>query len=219
MSSAGFYGKLASRGDFVSRGLRPDQVDAWDRWLAAGIAASREQLGECWLDSYLVSPLWCFAIPAGLLGEDALAGVMMPSVDRVGRYFPLSILQSLPADSDLSELLDGAGGWFDTAGTLLLSTLEENADFEVFEAAVAALPPLSCAVLPVWQSLGGGVQFSARASSRVLAAEAAAGRSLWWGRGSAQVPVGLLSCPGLPAATDFAARLLGAPAPSPQWTL
>lgn len=216
MSVAGFFGKLASRGDFVSRGLRPELVDAWDRWLAAGIAASREQLAERWLDSYLVSPLWCFAVPAGLLGETALAGVMMPSVDRVGRYFPLSILHSLEADSDLSDLLGGADGWFDSAGTLLLSTLE-GADFAAFEAAVAALPPLQCAARPIWQSLAGGVQFTAQVSSRALAAQAAAGRSLWWGRGSVRVPAGLLTCAGLPAATDFAACLFGEPPQSPQW--
>lgn len=219
MSSAGFYGKLASRGDFVSRGLRPEQIDAWDRWLAAGIAASREQLGERWLESYLVSPLWCFAVPAGLLGDEALAGVMMPSVDRVGRYFPLSILQNLPADSDLSDLLDGADGWFDAAAALLLSTLEVDADFDAFAAAVEALAPLICTAQPCWQELVGGVRFSAGVSAQALAAEAAAGRSLWWGRGSAQVPAGLLSCVGLPTARDFALCLFGAPAQPPQWSV
>jgi type VI secretion system protein ImpM len=219
MSSAGFFGKLASRGDFVSRGLRPDQVEAWDHWLAAGMAASREQLGEDWLNSYLVSPLWCFAIPAGLLGEQALAGAMMPSVDRVGRYFPLSILHSLPADSDLSDLLDGAAGWFEQAAALLLSTLEENADFDAFEAGVATLPALLCAPQPLWQSLASGAQFSAQVSPRAFAAQAAAGRSLWWGKGSQRVPAGLLSYAGLPAATDFAACLFGEPAATAQWSI
>jgi len=30
---------------------------------------------------------------------------MVPSVDRVGRYFPLTLVANLPADANLSELL------------------------------------------------------------------------------------------------------------------
>uniref|UniRef100_UPI0013C2CB68 type VI secretion system-associated protein TagF n=1 Tax=Pseudomonas viridiflava TaxID=33069 RepID=UPI0013C2CB68 len=52
-----------------------------------------------WLDAYLVSPLWRFAVPANLLGSQPVAGVMMPSIDRVGRYFPLTIACLLPADA------------------------------------------------------------------------------------------------------------------------
>ena len=46
MSTAGFYGKLASRGDFVSRGLPQSFIAPWDSWLAAGLLASQASLGS-----------------------------------------------------------------------------------------------------------------------------------------------------------------------------
>jgi type VI secretion system protein ImpM len=48
--NTGFYGKVASRGDFVSRGLPQSFIKPWDAWLAAGLLASQEQLGGQWLD-------------------------------------------------------------------------------------------------------------------------------------------------------------------------
>ena len=39
MTTLGFYGKLASRGDFVSRALPQSFVGPWDSWLAAGLLA------------------------------------------------------------------------------------------------------------------------------------------------------------------------------------
>ena len=93
--TSGVYGKLASRGDFVSRGLPHSFIQPWDAWLAAGLLASQEQLGAQWLDAYLVSPLWRFALAPDVCGPTAVVGVLMPSIDRVGRYFPLTIAQTL----------------------------------------------------------------------------------------------------------------------------
>lgn len=213
MTTAGFYGKLAGRGDFVSRGLAQPLIQAWDQWLAAGIAASQAELGPNWLDSYLISPLWRFAVPAPLLGEQPVIGVMMPSVDRVGRYFPLSILLALPAGSDLAALVAAGDDWFERAEGLLLGTLEESAEFEAFEAAVAALGSPTCPLATAWTPLGNGLLHSAdwQPSQRLAAlAGLALGRhSLWWGRGSERVPAGMLRCAGLPAAGDFGRCLLG----------
>ncbi|MCR3853352.1 type VI secretion system-associated protein TagF, partial [Pseudomonas aeruginosa] len=50
MNSVGFYGKLAGRGDFVSRGLPNTFVEPWDAWLASGMRASQDELGAAWLD-------------------------------------------------------------------------------------------------------------------------------------------------------------------------
>src|ERR1700712_4294952 len=95
MTTLGFYGKLASRGDFVSLGLPQSFIQPWDTWLAAGLHVSQQQLGEDWLDAYLVSPLWRFVLAAGVCGPEAVVGVLMPSIDRVGRYFPLTVAQTL----------------------------------------------------------------------------------------------------------------------------
>jgi len=73
----GWHGKLPSLGDFASRRLPQSFIEPWDGWLAAGLLALREAAPQQWLDAYLGSPSWRF--------------LLMPSVDRVGRYFPLTI--------------------------------------------------------------------------------------------------------------------------------
>src|SRR5260370_19714540 len=88
----GFFGKLPSHGDFVSRRLPPAIIAVWEAWLDAGLERSRELLGQGWLEGYLSIPIWRFAVSAGCCGDPSVAGVLMPSLDRVGRYYPLPIL-------------------------------------------------------------------------------------------------------------------------------
>ncbi|POA66618.1 MULTISPECIES: type VI secretion system-associated protein TagF [Pseudomonas] len=213
MSSPGFYGKLAGRGDFIHRGLSPSFIERWDAWLSAGMATSQAALGAAWLDAYLVSPLWRFAVAPGLLGNEAVVGVMMPSVDRVGRYFPLTIALQLEAETDLGALVAGPDDWFEAAEALLLSTLEPEADVEAFEAAVPALGSPVCSVQVLCMpALEGQMRFAATtaaARGAVLLQHACEGASLWWGKGSGRVAAGLLRCQGLPAAQDFSGFLLG----------
>lgn len=83
MTTLGFYGKLASRGDFVSRALPQSFIGPWDSWLAAGLLASQNSLGGDWLNVYLVSPLWRFVLAPGVCGPDAAAGVVMPSLSLI----------------------------------------------------------------------------------------------------------------------------------------
>jgi type VI secretion system protein ImpM len=92
----GFAGKLPSRGDFVARGLPRSFLEAWDEWLGAVMPGSREILGESWLPAWLEAPIWRFALPGGQAGPDAVAGVLLPSVDRAGRHWPLTLAAVLP---------------------------------------------------------------------------------------------------------------------------
>ncbi|GLK88362.1 type VI secretion system-associated protein TagF [Pseudomonas turukhanskensis] len=209
---AGFYGKLAGRGDFLSRDLPPTFIEAWDAWLAAGMAASQTELGDAWLDAYLVSPLWRFAVPANLLGSQPVVGVMMPSIDRVGRYFPLTIASLLASDADIASVVGGDERWFEQAEALLLSTLEPDADVDRFEQGVQALgtPPANprAPVGSLGTLLRSGAT-SAQARTALLAQLACEGASCWWGHGSNQVAAGMLRCQGLPALQDFARLLIG----------
>ena len=95
MDAAGFYGKLPSHGDFVSRRLPREFLDVWDSWLQQAVAESKARLGSDWLDAYLNSPIWRFALMPGICGDQAYLGLMMPSIDRVGRYFPLTVAAPL----------------------------------------------------------------------------------------------------------------------------
>ena len=103
----GWHGKLPSLGDFVSRRLGAEFIEPWDGWLAGGLQALRMAAPADWLQRYLDSPSWRFVLQPGVLpiaqpgaaglapGAQTWAGVLVPSVDRVGRYFPLTLVQPL----------------------------------------------------------------------------------------------------------------------------
>jgi type VI secretion system protein ImpM len=102
----GWHGKLPTLGDFAARRLPHEFIEPWDGWLAAGLATLRASAPEAWLEGYLASPIWRFVLLPGALpapcAAQGWAGVLMPSVDRAGRYFPFTVarpLAGLPKDS------------------------------------------------------------------------------------------------------------------------
>jgi type VI secretion system protein ImpM len=216
----GFYGKLPAKGDFLGRRLPRSFIDAWDAWLQDAVGQSREALGEAWLEAYLTSPLWRFLLGPGVCGADPVAGVMMPSVDRVGRYFPLALAMPVPGCRTPVQLALANEEWFAGAEDLALSVLGEDADFDAFDAAVAAI--------------GAPEAAEARAEARALDAACAipvAGLealgaaapalldsvigalvprwSLWWTGGSDAVTPTFMVAAGLPPPHGFAALLDG----------
>ncbi|VXB13803.1 conserved hypothetical protein [Burkholderia sp. 8Y] len=140
--AAGCFGKVRSNGDFVMRRLPASFVGPWDVMLQAGLLASRDALGSAWLDAYLNAPLWCFALGGGVVGGAVWAGVLMPSVDRAGRHFPLTIAAPLSADA-CAGWLPRAGGWFARCRELALSTLLPDARLADFDAGLIALSETS----------------------------------------------------------------------------
>ncbi|MET0859319.1 MAG: type VI secretion system-associated protein TagF [Telluria sp.] len=213
---AGFFGKVSSHGDFVARRLPPSFQEPWDAWLQAGVQASRQALGPRWLMTYLSSPLWRFALAPGVCGASAWAGVLMPSVDRVGRHFPLTLAAAGAAPLDQ---LAQHGAWYGQLEELALSTLGEGFSLEAFDAALGALAPLppssGMASAPAVLALDPNRPLDdqlAVPSAGLLAGIAAAaldGQSLWWTDGSARVEPCLMVCRGLPAPETFARLLDG----------
>ena len=95
---AGFYGKLPARGDFVRENLPRDFTDPWDAWWQRGLAETQHRAGEAWRAAWLEAPIWHFILPPGLCGKQGVLGIWLPSVDRSGRYFPLTIAAVAPTD-------------------------------------------------------------------------------------------------------------------------
>ena len=222
----GWYGKIASLGDFGARRLPPAFVQRCDDWLSSGLAASREQLGDDWLPVYLNAPLWRFAWSPGLAGPHWWFGVLMPSVDRVGRYFPLIAAQSSPAWPGAPQALAALQAWFDHVADAALHTLSAQRSAADFDARLASAPgwfePHSGAPAPDLQSLPGRLrQHSAGALDLVAwgtaaglahRAQALQGHSLWLAQpaGDARDAGASLSlAPGLPAPQHFSELLRG----------
>ena len=128
----GWYGKLPSLGDFAARRLAPDLVEAWDGWLANGLAQWREQAPDDWLQAYLAGPSWRFMLMPGVLPGVAqpLGGVLLPSVDRVGRYFPLSLLRAMPGTLGTTAQLQ----WLHRLDDLAVDAMHDDWDIERLEA-------------------------------------------------------------------------------------
>lgn len=125
----GVYGKLPAHGDFISREIPNHIANAWDAWLQGYVGTSQQVLGEDWLDIYLTSPIWRFCISDGIFDENAWQGIILPSVDRVGRYFPFSIVAKsghgrLPTEAILDSV------WFEQLESIALQALAGNMQLE-----------------------------------------------------------------------------------------
>jgi type VI secretion system protein ImpM len=181
---------------------------------------------------YLNMPVWCFALGAGICGESVWAGVLMPGVDRVGRYFPFTIAAPV-AVGDAAAWLGGAQSWYDEATRRALSTLADDFVLKRFDMELDAWGPLHVApsARVAWRlGLGGQAQQQAGPAlgendgsdveqpgavrdgfADALADHAAAGSSAWWTEGSSAVPPALLGGPGLPDGERFVGLLGEAP--------
>ncbi|HQT63793.1 MAG TPA: type VI secretion system-associated protein TagF [Acidocella sp.] len=149
-AAIGFFGKLPARGDFVRANVPEDFVAPWDEWCRRMLTASRTVLGEAWLEAWMEAPVWHFLLPPGACGPQAVLGVWLPSMDKVGRHFPF-LACALAAS--VEDLLGGAG-WLLAAEAAGLAGVVEDAE----QGAIAAMldAPTVCAALdgPGWWTDG-----------------------------------------------------------------
>jgi type VI secretion system protein ImpM len=196
---AGWYGKLPCLGDFASRRLPADFITSWDAWLQRSIASSRQQLGDSWLDIYLTSPMWRFVLAPGVCGEHACAGVLLPSVDKVGRYFPLTLALPLRGPEIVTVLAMQA--WFTELEHIGLAALNVDYSIDALESALrgnpfpaptaAPMPPGAREMLeclrdpqPAARSFHLGdiedLAGAASAGARAVVSACMADKSYWW---------------------------------------
>jgi type VI secretion system protein ImpM len=219
-STAGFFGKLPSRGDFIGRHLPKSFLDPWDTWLQEALMQSRVQLAGLWRDYYCTSPIWRFVLGPGLCSPTVYAGILMPSVDRVGRYYPLVIAIPLPAEWPLFLMPLTGKIWFEQAEQLALAGLELNRlDIDDFSRQIAGLgtpttpiQPHSGPVNQAWYCPAPAIEdlaWMAPTLSSHLLDWRFPPISLWWTEGSERISPCLLVCNGLPPVSSFAGLLSG----------
>lgn len=139
-STPGWFGKVVMLGDFAHRRLPPAFVGTCDRWLSQCISESRARLGARWLDAYLTGPVWRFAWAPGVVDDRWWFGVLMPSVDAVGRYFPLVVAGSDHNPPMSPEALDRLAEWYAHTSAAALATLQPGATVDTFESDLANSP-------------------------------------------------------------------------------
>jgi type VI secretion system protein ImpM len=202
MPDAGWFGKMPALGDFASRRLPDDWIAAWDAWLGEELAAARDALGdEAWLALYLVAPIRRFWLAPGLLTRDAWLGVLMPSVDGVGRHFPFTLAAPLrPGHADLLDALANED-WLADADALARQVLDPTFDVAALEQAIGSLPA------PHGERRG--ELHDGTLLARALHARHARLRCAWWCEG-ASTPDDVVGADGLPRGAAFMALWHGA---------
>jgi type VI secretion system protein ImpM len=182
----GFFGKLPSRWDFVSHGLPRSFTDPWAGWLQSCLPESRRQLGADWPICWLEAPVWRFALAPGLCGPEAVLGIWVPSVDRNGRDFPLTVA-SLAAEP--ARLLDDGAEWLDLAEDAACEAVLETAEPDELAAALGHTPGAArgydTGTLASWGRSGG----------------------LWWTAGAPRVEPTRLAIADLPSSRIFASMV------------
>jgi len=216
-ATIGFYGKLPMTGDFVSRRLPNEFINPWDNWLQKAITASHIELADAWLNSYLTSPIWRFFLSPNVCGPQAVAGIMMPSVDKIGRYFPLTLAATFAQTPPWSEFFSSQSVWFKQLEDIALKSLDDSLDLNGFDQLLQNISAdtASAADQPIQQSENLYFPISANATlsdafiacSEQLLVKTMPSYSLWGNAGSEFVNPALFVFPGLPP-IDHYARLL-----------
>lgn len=220
---AGVYGKLPAYGDFVFRNLNSSFITPWDEWLQHFISGSQEQIGEDWLNIYLTSPIWRFVLSPGVIDNNMWAGLMMPSVDRVGRYFPISIVKPFPSNVSPVNFMLKQRSWFNALETHCLTALDGGIDVDELVSIVAELEVLTQQNYQPTYNLGemGPVLFGMASDDEAhgdevlpymlnaVLATSLNSFSLWQTAGSELVSPVLFNCQGLPPIGSVASMLDG----------
>jgi type VI secretion system protein ImpM len=136
-----WFGKLPGMGDFAQRRLEPDFLKMWDSWLQNNLRRLRDQR-EDWVSHYLEAPLWYFALGCEVINANPWVGILMPSVDAVGRYFPLTLAIELHAyESEVitTQEMDRIHHWWKRGADLALAALDGNQDATNFDATLCAV--------------------------------------------------------------------------------
>lgn len=109
-----WFGKLPGQGDFVGRRMSRAMSDQWDEWLSHGLGHLKSTAQGDWERTFTQAPLWSFVACEGK-GAASSCGILAPSIDRVGRCYPLTVLavaegpqQVLEADGVLSRFFSEA---------------------------------------------------------------------------------------------------------------
>jgi type VI secretion system protein ImpM len=136
------------------------------------MACVRAELGTDWLPRYLVAPVRRFWLAPGVMSAPAWVGVLMPSIDGVGRYFPLTIAAAVtPVENSLAAAL-AAREWYRSVDATARKVLDVRFGIDDLEDELAHLTP--------WQAVRPCSAEVLHLADAALDASGARARSVWW---------------------------------------
>jgi type VI secretion system protein ImpM len=196
----GLFGKLPAKRDFIAVSTPRAFLSLWEPWLEHGLAATRASgSGDDFANAYASAPIWRFWLGPALCGE-AIAGAFMPSVDALGRMFPLTLIGTSGIDDLAPPDVDPREGWFAAVEDLLLDALDPATPFETTLARLDALGARETRPgAPVRNAFA-----ALRAENADCPAEAA---TFWWTIGGADCQSRAMMQRAMPAPAVFADML------------
>jgi type VI secretion system protein ImpM len=179
-------------------------------------------LNDRWQQAFLTAPVWRFWLGAGICGS-AVAGAIMPSLDGMGRYYPLTLHAVADAGAPIPPPdVDTQDEWYGMAESFLLSTLARDSVFEDISSALDALAVprtrLRAAgdarIASLTDDMAGMIAASGDFATSLSALSAAspevyAAASFWWTAGGGDFPPTVLGCRGLPDPYHYSTLLTG----------
>lgn len=202
----GVFGKYPGKRDFLALNLPKGVVGVIENWLQTAVAISRERLGRQWVHHYATHPIWNFRLGEEIAGTDCI-GALMPSVDGVGRYFPLCMVAHAPPGISFPLFEEIPGDWIELLHARLLSALSDDGALEPDQLLSDLEDPPAASTGDDVQAFAWGYRLLAPSSDdpelmkRLEAFErrvVSKTRSLFWTRGGQYVPPQMLSAKGLP---------------------
>ncbi|MEP3783680.1 type VI secretion system-associated protein TagF [Ascidiaceihabitans sp.] len=217
----GWFGKHPAFGDFVSHGMSGVVQSAFESWLVPSLGHIRQYVGGDWQPVYdAMQPIRFWIGPSVLDTPWPVRGVICPSRDKVGRRFPLTLVdqggasQSPPVlDHDqtfyaVAEQMAGAalGIVPDSLGALIPAAGGHPA------AAQDPEPAFYWAVNPKPDPTA-----LLKAAGPVDHVRAVSHRSYWWSAGVPGVrATAFMGAAGMPGPDALAWMITGVGAPEPQ---
>ncbi|WP_020177143.1 type VI secretion system-associated protein TagF [Methyloferula stellata] len=126
----GLFGKLPARRDFIAHAVPRSFLRFWETWLEKSMSESRAKLGAgAWEETFRSAPIWRFWLGADVCGQ-AILGAFMPSMDAVGRYFPLTLIAMPDGDVVRPPNVDPRHAWFEKIEDILLSALAPDTSLD-----------------------------------------------------------------------------------------
>jgi len=212
----GYFGKLPARGDFIQQILPQDFANHWHEWLQQSMASARQDLGNDFLTYYLNCPAWKFLMAPGVCGLQAVAGLTIPSVDKVGRYFNFTLATMLPAECDPCAFVMNNGKGMLALENLALDMLEcdfekEEIDLKVRDLSLHfEMPPTGKSQLEtqadeIQITQDAALPFAGQASALLshLVGQNLGQFSIWWYGQAGQTHSQMIACRGMPAEATY----------------
>jgi type VI secretion system ImpM family protein len=132
-SQAMLHGKLPARGDFIAVCMTATLGATWQPWIDENLSWLKQDLGNDWAHSLMEWPMQEFCLlPDEPNQPSCLIGVICPSVDSVGRFYPLTVFALWPVAS-------APTAWYSQARAFLNHALEPQNPYETTVQALEAL--------------------------------------------------------------------------------